>query len=177
MFNSGYSLDFFDLYQPQGLKKVYNYFLDFLAKNNPNLSQIYQNNQHFSSEILIELAIVTQEFLVDLFCLVKQNQELHNQNLALNLIYQARLSYIQRNLAKNFNSQNINNFTTDFAEKCLHELHIFATNIVDIELALANKIINNNFSENLQNYCLWALFSNAGQEKHQQGALFILPMH
>ena len=175
MLNPVYCLDFFDLYQPTGLKKVYSCFLDFLAKNHPNLSQIYQNNQHFSSEILIELAIATQEFLVDLFCLVEQNQDLQNQNLALNLIYQARLIYIQRNLAKNFNLQYVNNFTKNFAEKCLQELQIPDENIIAIELALANKIINNNFSEALQNYCLWAFFSNEGQEKHQQGALFILP--
>ena len=174
MLNPDYSLNFTDLYQTQGLQKVYSYFLEFLAKKHPNLHSIYQHNQHFSSEILIELAIATQEFLVDLFCLTKQNQELQNQNLALNLIYQARLNYIQRNLAKNFNQQNVLNFTTDFAEKCLQNLQI-SGDILAIELALAHKIIQNNVSEALQNYCLWAFFTTEGQKKHQQGALFILP--
>ena len=175
MLNPIYQLAFEDLYQPAGLKKVYASFLTFLAKKNPDLSNIYQNNEHFSSAILIELAIVTQEFLVDLFCLDQQNQQLQNQNLALNLIYQARLSYIQRNLSKTFTADSVKNFSTDFAKKCLTELEISSEDIIAIELALAKKIINNNIGESLQNYCLWALFSQEGQKKHKQGALFILP--
>jgi NADPH-dependent glutamate synthase beta subunit-like oxidoreductase/NAD(P)H-flavin reductase len=175
MLNPNYQLDFQDLYQPAGLKKVHASFLTFLANKNSSLATFYNENLYFNSDVLIELAIITQEFLLDLFNLSQENQQLQNKNLAFNLIYQARLNYIQRYIAKNFSPDFVTNFSPDIALQCLHNLEISSINIIDIELNIAKKIINNNINENLQTYCLWALFSKEGQKKHQHGALFILP--
>jgi NADPH-dependent glutamate synthase beta subunit-like oxidoreductase/NAD(P)H-flavin reductase len=171
--NPQYQLDFNDLYDQQQIHKVYQAYLQFLQQYYPELLIFYQDSkQNIDSTCLINIAIAVEDFLIDLFLLDKQNAELRQQDLDLKAIYQARLNYIQRYIAKQFKNFANPNFCW---QRALVNLDINNKNITDIEFALARKINSNNVSEDLEQYCLWAFFSKDGKKMHQNGTLFRLP--
>ena len=64
--NPSFSLDFKDLYQLEGLKKIQNHFEEFLKKSDLNIYQQFLVNKSKDSQLLIEVAKYLEKFIVNL---------------------------------------------------------------------------------------------------------------
>jgi NADPH-dependent glutamate synthase beta subunit-like oxidoreductase/NAD(P)H-flavin reductase len=123
------------------------------------------------SQILIDVARVLEDFLVELFNIKKENSELKKHHDELQKIYQIRREFVQRDVSKKFND-----FDPEFdGIRLLKDLKIEFEDVDDLEKQLAEKISITENSEIFTQYTLWALYSEAGRKLHKNGALFILP--
>ncbi len=179
--NPSLNLQFCDLYSHEGLAKLHQKFNENFAQNHAQLYQKFCAIKSFSKkeqgQILIEVARVLEDFVVDIFLVKKENLELRDQHKSLQKIYFVKREFIQRIIAKNFDSD------SDISQK--NNIDIAFLNIDDFEKKFAEKIyslLENNLSDAqkieydaLSAYGAWALFCNEGKKLHQDGALFKLP--
>jgi len=171
--NPEFNITFEDLYDESSIGKVDKQFKIFLKNNNPNLFEIYSVLVKEDSEILIKVAKYLEDFLVELFLIKDENNQLKNKHLHLSLIYKMRLQYVQRHIAKKFDVVDIDN---KFDHKLsLQQLAIYNNDIDEIEVELAKQINDQKNLNLIEKYSIWALFSKEGKIFHQDGALFILP--
>ena len=183
----GFDIIFDDLYSLEGLCKIDKIFCDFLLEKNEDLFKRYQlccddRSGKVDSELLIEVAKILEEFLAELFVIKKENDVLKLAHDNLQKIYVARREFVQRHVAKKFNS-----CAADIdGSKILRDLEIAYKNVDELEIILAQQMLELlwevDLSEaqklclkSLEQYAVWALYSNAGKKSHQFGSLFILP--
>ncbi len=155
-----FGLEFFDLYERDGLIKLDQKFQEYYAATNSQLS----------SDI-IEKSKLVEDFLVELFGIKKENDELKKRHDDLQKIYVVRREFVQRNVAKKFKevAENVDGFAI------LNDLGIAFDDVDDLEKALAEKILAEKNIAALEDYAAWALYSVKGRQLHKKGALFILP--
>jgi NADPH-dependent glutamate synthase beta subunit-like oxidoreductase/NAD(P)H-flavin reductase len=187
----GFNLKFEDFYTQSGLTTINQKFLEFLASIDPALYLEFCSlkNNHFeviaTSNILIAVARILEQFLIEAFAIQHENQALQARHIRLNKIYEVKREFIQRRIVKQYDSLpfEIQGF------KILASLQINYQNLTELEEKLAAIIANlskkeeqsaltNQEKEQLEqliNYSLWALFSNEGKKFHDSGALFKLP--
>lgn len=174
--NPKFNLKFLDLYERNGLQKVNQYFELFLEEKNLQLAKDFakiKENKQEDSEVLIEVAKVFEQFLVELFLIEKADQNLKKKHQDLAIIYQIKRDFVQRQIAKKYNENSLDkNFS---GKEILEKLQIKYDNIDDLEVELARKIDREENLEELEKYAIWALFFDEGKIFHQDGALFILP--
>ncbi|MES2677136.1 MAG: pyridine nucleotide-disulfide oxidoreductase [Pseudomonadota bacterium] len=177
--NSIFQLAFADLYNRDGLRKIDDYFLQFLSDSNENLYQQYLSarinpqglNIKETSELLIAVGKVLEDFLVLFFDIKIANLELQNEHQKLTNLYIAKRLFVQRRVAKN--KSLVVNRDSLVVDKFFHCSEIELAN--QIALYLPDEDRYGSELEELEKYCAWALFSGEGKEKHQNGVLFKLP--
>jgi hypothetical protein len=123
--NPSFNLDFQDLYQLDGLEKLQQKFSDFLQEKDCNIYQQFLINKSSDSQLLINVAKYLEEFLVDLFMIKQENQELKLYYQNLDIIYQIRREFIQRYIAKKFHAKDLENLTIN-PQEILKKLSIYA---------------------------------------------------
>jgi NADPH-dependent glutamate synthase beta subunit-like oxidoreductase/NAD(P)H-flavin reductase len=186
--NPKYHLNFQDLYQLEGIKKINQYFNNFLQQKDQNIYQQFSTENNYNSQFLTEVAKYLEMFLVDLFLIDQENIELQKLHQNYDLIFQARRDYVQRVIAKQYPltkiiSENLvdqsGNLMIDQkiidGKKILFELSIEILSIEKIEYQLAKLILENSDNKLIELYAIWALYSRNGKEFHRDGSLFILP--
>lgn len=119
---------------------------------------------------LLERSRLLEDFLVDLFGVKKENDQLKKAHEDLQKIYIARREFVQRDVSKKFNDAD----DIDGA-RLLKDLGISYQNIDDLEKQLAAQILDGKNLDLLTSYTRFALYSNEGRSLHKNGALFILP--
>ncbi len=153
---SKFGLTFAQLYEHDGLVQLDQKFQQYRLATNPDL---------------VDQAKVLEDFLVELFDIKKENNELKKRHEDLQKIYVVRREFVQRNVAKKFKEVG--------AEidgiRILSDLKISYDDVEDLEKNLAEKILAEENLEILENYATWALYSQEGRKLHKKGALFILP--
>jgi NADPH-dependent glutamate synthase beta subunit-like oxidoreductase/NAD(P)H-flavin reductase len=189
----GFGINFQDLYDRQGLIKIDQKFLEFLADSDLDIFNNFKQLRDLSdslskkekSAILIDVSRVLEQFLVELFNIQKENQHLRSKHLDLNKIHQVRRQFVQRRIAKNYLALP---FAID-GKKILQDLNIAYQNLSELETKLAQLIFDLGTKEDLKTlsnqekaqleqlsfYTLYALFDQDGKKFHQDGGLFKLP--
>ncbi len=176
---SNFALTFQDLYECDGLAKLEQKFNEYLSKKNSEIAEKFfslkQKKTFFTprqqSAILIDVARVLEDFIVELFAVEKENDALKKRHQDLQKIYQIRREFVQRVVAKKFTDApaNIDGISL------LKDLKISYQDIDDLEKQLAEQIFAEINLEKLTNYAAWALYSKQGKNLHKNGALFVLP--
>ena len=181
--NPIFKLTFSDLYQRDGLLKINQYFLEFLADYDKSLHLQYLKsqsnpkalNKKDESDLLIKVAEVLENFLVLFFGINSANFDLQTKHQDLANLYIAKRIFVQRRVSKNFKQYLGNNPPP--------QQSIASQNITDFELQLANQITlylcdEKTYQNELvvaEQYCAWGLHHPEGIAKHQNGVLFKLP--
>ncbi len=188
--NSVFKLDFSDLYNRDGLQKINQYFLQFLSDADANIYKQYlaalTNPKAINqSELLIAVGKILEEFLALFFNIGAKNSDLQNQHSQLANLYIAKRLFVQRRVAKKYSISIIPTKVGIHStlERVMDPDFRRDEDVATIELKIANKIASclqdeTRYSqelEGLEEYCVWALFSNEGKEKHKNGVLFKLP--
>ena len=189
--NPAFGLDFEDLYQRDGLIKLNQKFEEFLTKKNPEIAaeffKLKNNLEGFlpvqRSAILVDSARVLEDFLVTVFEIEKENNELKQQHKDLEKISYIKREFVQRIVAKKIDEPAYHKLSTqtDDGYNILRKLEISFENTDDLEKKLAEKIfplLTDDSKNGLQNfiyYAAWALYNAEGRALHKNGGLFILP--
>ncbi|MFM7621062.1 MAG: FAD-dependent oxidoreductase [Alphaproteobacteria bacterium] len=179
--NPSFNIEFSDLYNIDGLKKIDQKFSEFLKQKNLNCYQQFLVNKNNNSQLLIEVAKSLEEFLVNLFLIEEQNSFLKLQHKNFDIVYEVKKEYISRSFLKKFSASDFNKALA--GKKILKQLNLDFTDLDQLEIDLAQLIYLEINRENqdqkiinlIENYCLWALFSEDGQLLHINGNLFNLP--
>ncbi len=172
--NPIFKLEFSDLYNREGLLKIDEFFLQFLNDCDENLYKEYIGFRTDSkglepkirSELLIKVGKVLEDFLALFFNIKTENSALDNEHLKLANLFIAKRLFIQRRVAKKYQS-----FEGD------------APNVSYSELELANKIVEyladetkyEKDLEELEKYSAFAMYDERGIAKHKNDVLFKLP--
>lgn len=174
-------ISFQDLYEVKGLEKLHKIFSNFFADLDSELflefEDLKNNPDKFSEKeeanILINTAKILEKFLIELFGIKNENENLQKTHQDLSLIYKVKKDFIQRQIARKFDPN------TPITEPKIIKNKIKTKNITDFELEFAKLVESNkndeNLIEELKKYAIWALFSQKGQDFHENGALFRLP--
>jgi NADPH-dependent glutamate synthase beta subunit-like oxidoreductase/NAD(P)H-flavin reductase len=171
--NPKFNITFEDLYDESSIGKIDEQFRTFLKVNDADLFEAHCALVKEDSEILIKVAKHLEDFLVELFLIKNENDQLKNKHFHLSLIYKMRLEYVQRYIAKKFNIADVDDkFDYKFL---LRQLEIYHDDIDEIEVELVRQISNQKNLNLIEKYSIWALFSKEGKTFHKDGALFILP--
>lgn len=164
-------INFADLYDTNGLRKVDLAFRDFFHKRDNDLFSRFYGGEN-SSDVLIEVSKVLEEFIAKLFDVEYELGQLQKEHEDLAIIHEVKRSFVQRNIAKKFSKDDLLDID---GRKILQNLGINFEEIDDLEIELAKRISQNEEDENLIKYSIWALFSYDGKKLHELGSLFILP--
>ena len=211
--NPAFGVAFEDLYERDGLLKLNQKFTEFLQKKDVEIYQQFfllkQNPQTFSkadeANILIDVARVLEDFLADLFFIKEENSLLQKKHQIYKKIYKIRRDFVQRVVAKKFNSASLEEILrcaqddntiachperskgSLFGLKILENLKISYKNLDELEIKLADEIdelllnektLNQEQQKKLEQltlYSTYALYNKSGKDFHKNGALFILP--
>ncbi len=190
--NPALALDFYDLYNSEGLQKVEEKFQQFFAIKNQNLHQNFaalKNNplsfdKKQQTAILIEAARALEDFLVYLFNIEKENLALKNEHAVLQKIYFVKREFVQRIVAKKFKEAPLDvdgrRVLEKFVETEQNNATILEKNFAQKIFSLLEKEKNlteeeQKEFESLALYAAWALYSLEGKKLHADGALFKLP--
>ncbi len=156
--NLAFSIEFADLYCPQGLRKVDSAWRQFLQDSN------------CASNDIVELAPCAEDFLAQLFDITHEVRALQKRHSKLAPIYAFKRQFVQRRAAKATPQPVIKelakhlgeNFSEiDFANSVMCWLEDESRNADKIDLALQ--------------YSAWACLTPEGQRHHKAGFLFKLP--
>lgn len=165
--NPKFNINFNDLYCRDGLLKLDACFRDYLAQNNSELFCDFYEKKLGNSEILIAVSKILENFIIELFQIENEIDDLRKQHQDLAIIHQVKRDFVQRNIAKKYGASDVGDFDG--------KIDIKFSDIDDLEIKLAKKIQENDKDETLIKYAIWALFSESGKLRHQSGSLFILP--
>ena len=178
----GFGIKFEDLYAREGLSKVDALFVDDLAAANADVHNRFvaaRNNpdallEKERSNLLIEVAPYLEDYLGKLFAIEADVKKLQAAHHELGAIYSVKRLFVQRQAAKKYKAEEAATFDGEALAK---ELGSPAN-----ELAYANLVSSwldkPEFTEKLDiaaRYAAWALYSEAGKQKHRIGVLFKLP--
>lgn len=172
--NPIFNLEFSDLYNRQGLLKIDEYFLQFVKDFDETL---YEGNlslrenrkgltEKLESEFLIKNAKVLEDFLALFFNIKTENETLFREHLKFENFYTAKRIFIQRRVAKKYQS-----FEGEIPKNFYEEIDL-ANQIAG---CLSDEEKNKDKLEELEKYCAFALYHPQGIEKHKDWVLFHLP--
>jgi NADPH-dependent glutamate synthase beta subunit-like oxidoreductase/NAD(P)H-flavin reductase len=176
-----HDLIFTDLYKIEGLAKLDKKFCQWLANIEP---QLYQElmlaraqipKKLDESKLIISLGPWLEIFITDLFNVSNELHELAVKQQELAPISTCKRLFVQRKVAKNFTHEELEGLPS-----AIEKLQNFGVDIED-ELSFARHVMQwlvNSDSEKLaaaRIYTGWALFTEAGKEKHRDSVLFNLP--
>jgi NADPH-dependent glutamate synthase beta subunit-like oxidoreductase/NAD(P)H-flavin reductase len=183
--NLPYGLSFQDLYAREGLLKLDQAFLEFLAASAPELKQQLESaranpealSSKQESDLLIALGPDVDRFLANLFGIEGEVEALSARHLELGPLYRAKRAFVQRKAAVQIKPEEAANFDGDVLASELG----FTTGFD--ELAFANQIDEWQKDEQANarqlllamRYAAWALWTPAGRERHRNGVLFKAP--
>ncbi|WP_425360011.1 MULTISPECIES: palindromic element RPE2 domain-containing protein [unclassified Candidatus Tisiphia] len=105
-----FGLNFADLNNLQGLKKLDNIFLNFLRSHNHSLYQIIlslranpeQVNQKYYSDFLLEISPILDDFLAELFAIEQEITNIRFSHKEFDLIYECKRKFVQRIAVKKY---------------------------------------------------------------------------
>ncbi len=210
--NPVFNLNFSDLYKVEGLEKVNSYFCEFFQVRNyelyKNFSILKKDPKYFEKKesdlILIESAKILEDFLVFLFNIEKENNQLRECHKNLSKIPVVKKDFVQRVILKKYRTIpddfNVDGFfilddlkiefgggsskekiSENFARSFFNEDEISeveARLASEISKLIACKDLSKNEEEKYQkfiNYAIWALYSKEGKKFHESGSLFKMP--
>jgi NADPH-dependent glutamate synthase beta subunit-like oxidoreductase len=184
---SRFGLNFEDLYDTDGLIKLYKKFNEFLEEKNPEIYQRFISSSASSAKeqnvVIIDVSRLLEDFIVELFNIEQENSSLKNEHKNLQKIYFVKREFVQRIVAKKYSEAP----SGMDLKAILSELRITYYNITELEKKLADEIfelleIKQNQSQEekkkldlLTIYAALALFSYEGKNLHKNGTLFKLP--
>ncbi|WP_250311369.1 FAD-dependent oxidoreductase [Rickettsia endosymbiont of Oedothorax gibbosus] len=105
-----FGLNFADLNNLQGLKKLDNIFLNFLRSHNYSLYQIIlslraspeQVDQKYYSDFLLEISPILDDFLAELFAIEQEIANIRLSHKEFDLIYECKRKFVQRIAVKKY---------------------------------------------------------------------------
>ncbi|NRB10085.1 MAG: 2-polyprenylphenol hydroxylase [Rickettsiaceae bacterium] len=109
-----YDLDLQQLYSLSGLKKLEQYFIQFLTENNSKLALKYLEFRQLAarkpseldatlySELLLEIATIFDEFIANLFNIESENLALQQTHNKFAIIYECRRKFVKRFAVKKY---------------------------------------------------------------------------
>jgi len=184
----GFSVTFEELYTRSGAMKIDAAFVAQLAATDVALhnrfmaaradSSLLSDKEH--SQLLIDLAPHSEDFIGELFGIKKEIQELAEAHHALAPIYTCKRLFVQRKAAKALPEEQAKHID---GNALLSMLPIPDVPGFAFELAFAkvvtgwmeNEEANKSLLELAARYGAWALFSDAGKARHKHGVLFKQP--
>lgn len=183
-----FNLRFADLYEYGGLKRLDAIFQEYFLNKDVDLYSKFKflkdSNCNFDKKdkdkVLIESARVVEDFLVELFDVKKENDDLRLSHGEYSVVAEVKRDYIQRKIAKNFEGFEGEIQKYDFLENILGE-DVANCEICEIELKIAQKIKealnfeDKNKLKDIEIYCCFALYDDEGVRFHADGSLFKLP--
>ena len=203
-----FGMTFDDLYQREGLVKLDRKFGEYLREKDVSLAEKFSELQGGDSvqksNILINVARILEDFLVELFNIENENSILKKHHEDLKIIYQIRRDFVQRVVAKKIDAAGFEQILkqvqddnalalrysnskilshchpelvsgSNYGFKILEQLSFPHHDLDELEKQLSRKIQDEENLELLTHYCAWALHSEAGRKLHKNGALFIFP--
>lgn len=187
--NPALKIDFYDLYNHKGLQKIDKSFYEFFKEKNSNGYQKFlalKNNKITEKkeidETLIASAKILEDFLVYLFQVEKENNELRNEHKKLEKIYYVKREFVQRIVSKKYSQS-----PQDFDYQAFIRDHNFSKDITNLEKEFSDEVFlllekGENLNENEKNkfelfsaYAAFALYNLEGKKFHLNGTLFKLP--
>lgn len=98
-----------DLYSQQGVFKLHEKFCKFLSNSDSDLYCALKNNREYDATLVLKLAPYIEDFIVDLFKIEREAQDLYNQNNNFANIHKCKRQFIQRHAIAKYTD--IQNFT------------------------------------------------------------------
>ena len=106
-----FGVTFEDLYEREGLEKLNKKFEEYLNEKTPEIAARFLSLKKVEaglefmtnpqkSQVLIDVARVLEDFIVELFNIEKENSDLKKRHEDLKKIYQIRREFVQREVAK-----------------------------------------------------------------------------
>lgn len=178
---------FEDLYCRGGLVRLDEAFLTELQQADSGLANALQRarsapdqlSSKQESELLIALACYLDQFIAKLFGIERQVAKLEAQHHQLAPLFACKRMFVQRRAAvkikpedvQSLDASAIANEFASFFDEPFSEL-AFATHVMRW---MENETAYVNLLEKALLYAGWALFTDAGREKHSTGQLFKVP--
>lgn len=199
--NLNFDLSFEDLYNLDGLRKVDGYFIEKLLKISPELCNkmldarenqdgLYKLDE---SNLIIELAPLLEEFIVELFNIENSIKKYRSEHEALDIIYKCNKALIQKhvmNIDRTLDESIVIMAKTglmmygvvlpDNPERVLSSEFDMSMSFLEIyENSQSNDEVwakyHREVLKHVENYSLWAINSDEGKKLHRLGALFRVP--
>jgi hypothetical protein len=177
IFSKDSKIKFEDLYHHEGLVKLDEKFVQFFKVKDEELFKEYNNlksgleefDDKDEANILINVSKILEGFLIEVFGISKQSDDLKKVHDDLSIIYKVKKDFIQRQVAKEFKSK-------DIVDRPVGLKFIDSQSDVEFELWFANKVgeASEDVLVELKEYAAWALFSEEGMRTHKNGTLFRL---
>ncbi len=188
----GFDLQFSDLYEPEGLKKVDAVFLGWLADAAPDLGARLVGGRDAAtrpdtkqeSQLLVDLAPYVDDFMGALFGIRAELAALSAQHQVLASLFDVKRQFVQRRVARAHDpeaAQAIDGLAITAELQAMVGQPVAA--IAGFELAFARHVTRwladeTAFTREIDlalQYGAWALHTPAGQRRHHQGLLFKQP--
>ncbi|MBT5827855.1 MAG: FAD-dependent oxidoreductase [Alphaproteobacteria bacterium] len=110
-----FNLNFEDLYALAGIKKIDQEFIGFLNEINPVLTEqllaLRTRQEHYTAKFTIELAPYLELFLVKLFNLTEEVNELCCAAKELNFVYECKRNFIQKKVVRKYKNEDLSNLS------------------------------------------------------------------
>jgi len=178
---------FEDLYQPEGLVRLDETFRSTLHATAPALADRLNYARQDPgalapkqmSELLIDLAPHVEDFLADLFGIVKRVRALRAKHNELDVLYEVKRRFVQRKAATHFTPEQAAEFHAEGLRARLEE----TMNEPLTERAFAEHVSrwleeedhNKDRLEVAAQYAAWATLTPAGAKRYRNGVLFKKP--
>jgi NADPH-dependent glutamate synthase beta subunit-like oxidoreductase/NAD(P)H-flavin reductase len=180
-------LSFMDLYDNEGLARIDSLFLDNLCQIDGDLHKRLIEarkapdnlERKESSDLMLALAPHLDSFLVELFNIGEAASDLKTKQKDLDNLYTCKRIFVQRQAGKDYPQNEAETFDGLALAGELEKL--FGTSLD--EITFANNVIN--WQEDKESnaealdlasrYAAWALYSDAGHDRHKHDVLFKKP--
>lgn len=177
--NKVINLDEVALYTRSGILEIDRKFIEFLSNRNFSNTHGIKSAEVVNSDVLIDLAILLEDFLTELFDIKEKNRELQTSHLSFELIHRARREFVQRHVVKKFSLDEQKRIAQEVRGlQILQQLNLVdSVDIDDLEYSLAQLMMRALHEESslLEEYSLWAIHNKEGRKLHEEGSLFFLP--
>ena len=178
-----FDLTFQDLYTRTGLVQLDSYFQAFLIEIDPTLSHQYEQARAHpalgSSDLIITLAPVVEDFLSTLFKIQKEVHQCQQNHHQLAPLYSVKRLFVQRQALRRYTADQLAFITEQEAVQALSlylplnwDCLLFATSVARW---MTDEEIYSKELEAAAYYAAWAVLTPAGQKKHGQHILFTIP--
>ncbi len=134
-------------------------FIEFISpKEKTFLLDLRKKNNFICTSQLLDLAIALQSFLVEKFNISNEFESIKAQIIAKKNIFFHRQNFIQRLVLKNYKEYKEEAFQIQYSDEEFCVL-----------------LEKNGYTQNLQNYAAWAIFSDSGKKIYKNSKLFNPP--
>jgi NADPH-dependent glutamate synthase beta subunit-like oxidoreductase/NAD(P)H-flavin reductase len=183
----GFKIDFDELYDHQGLRRLDVVFLQFLGEADAALSQRFEAarantdsiGRKDESQLLIEVAVHLDDFLARLFSIESEVTALTDSHSALAPLFRCKRQFVQRKAISKYKSPAADTFDGPGLELQLAEF--MGESLTELGFA---RHVQNWLEESetcavqldtAMQYAAWAVHTAAGQARHGKGVLFKIP--